>query len=220
MDYVLKIKRKIIYVFGGMALLALLLFGILFGADVVVTQSSQEIIYETTEEVPKRKVGLLLGTGKYAYGGRVNLFYQYRIDAAAALYEAGKIEFVLVSGDNGTVEYNEPEIMREDLIKRGIPEEKIVLDYAGFRTWDSVVRATEVFGEDNFIVITQKFHNERALFIAETQGINAIGFNAQEVPVSFSPKVWIRERLARVKVLLDVLFGSRPRFLGEMVVIE
>lgn len=194
--------------------------GLIIVSNELVDRSAEDFLYSATEDVPEKKVALLLGTGKYSYGGRINLYYQYRINAVVDLYEAEKIKFVLISGDNSTIEYNEPETMKADLVAEGIPEEKIYLDYAGFRTWDSMLRMREVFSEDDFIVVSQQFHNERALYIAQVNGIDAVGFNAQDVPVAFSPRVWFRERLARVKVMIDGVLKPEPKFLGEKIIIE
>lgn len=193
--------------------------GLIFYADHVVYTSARSRIYEQIEDVPTKKVALLLGSNKYTRDGRENVFYRHRIYATTALYQAGKIRFVLISGDNGTADYSEPELMRVDLVAGGIPKEKIYLDYAGFRTWDSIIRANKVFLENDFIVVSQKFHNERALFIAKANQIEAIAFNAQDVAIAQSPRVWLRERLARVKVLVDVMLKTPPKFLGETITI-
>lgn len=204
-----------IIIFTGIAAV-----GSIFYADAVVEQSAEGKVYTSVQNIPEKKVALLLGTNKYTMSGRENLFYIYRVQAIEDLYKAGKIEFVLISGDNGREEYNEPEQMRDDLITEGIPEENIYLDYAGFRTWDSIIRANKVFLENDFIIVSQEFHNKRALYIAEKNDIDAIAFNATDVPVARSPRIWLRERLARVKLLLDVLFNTDPRFLGETITIE
>lgn len=189
-------------------------------SNIWVTQNAQNNTFTDVAKIEKNKVGLLLGTSKWLMNGRDNLYYTYRINAAVDLYKSGKIEFLLISGDNSTSKYNEPTMMKEDLIKRGIPKEKIYLDYAGFRTLDSVVRAKEIFGQDHLTIISQPFHNERAIFIAENKGIEAIGFNAKDVSRRYGVKVQVREKLARVKMLLDLLFGVQPKFLGEKIVIE
>ena len=101
--------------------------------------------YNSTSQIPKNQVGLILGTSKKIIGGQPNPYYKNRISATVALYNANKINFILVSGDNGSIYYNEPNTMKKDLVAKGIPEEHIFLDYAGFRTLDSMVRAKEVF---------------------------------------------------------------------------
>lgn len=173
---------------------------------------TNHLIYDDLSAIPKNKVGLLLGTGKYAASGNINLFYKYRIDAAVKLYKAGKIEYILVSGDNSTKDYDEPSDFKNDLIAKGIPEENIFLDYAGFRTLDSVVRAKEIFGQTSITFISQKFHNQRAIYIAKHHNINAIGFNAKDVYKSH-----FREYLARSKASLDLVFNIQPKFLGNPI---
>lgn len=188
-------------------------------SEVMVKTVTKNHLYNSISEVPHKKVGLLLGTARWTLDGRKNLYYQYRINAAVELFNAKKIDYILVSGDNGTKYYDEPSTIKKDLIARGIPKNRIVLDYAGFRTLDSVVRANKVFVEDDFMVISQPFHNERAVFIAKAKGIKAIGYNARRVTHKFGIKVQIRERFARVKMMLDLIFGVQPKFLGDKIVI-
>ena len=145
-----------------------------------------------------------------------NLFYTTRIEAARMLYERGKIHHILVSGDNSTAAYNEPEAMRKSLVKAGIPERDITLDYAGFRTLDSVVRASEVFGQGSgFTIISQPFHVERALFIARANHIDAIGYGSANISIELGLRTYIREIGARWIAVYDVLFGTDPVVLGD-----
>lgn len=205
-----------------MLLFNIVFFGLVltvFLIDRDVKNSTASQLYSEVEEVPYHKVGLLLGTAKYAVGGRLNLYYKYRIRAAVALFHAKKISYVLVSGDNGTKHYDEPTKMKKDLIEAGIPEDRIVLDYAGFRTLDSVVRAKEVFQLEDYTVISQEFHNQRALYLANHFEHNAVGFNAKGVSYRYGFKVVVREYLARVKMMLDLIIGVEPKFLGEKVLI-
>ena len=167
--------------------------------------------------MPYRKVGLVLGTAKYLQGGLVNPYYRYRIDAAIQLDRQGRVKYLIVSGDNSRQDYNEPGQMRLDLMAAGVDSSRIYLDYAGFRTFDSMVRLKEVFSQESVTVISQRFHNERALFIASREGIDAIGFNAEDVSSDISYKVQIREKLARIKLFLDYAFGKQPKFLGPQV---
>ncbi|MCB0698368.1 MAG: YdcF family protein [Chitinophagaceae bacterium] len=198
---------------------ALLIAAVLF-IDYHVFHSVKSQSYNDTEDVPYNRVGLLLGTSKYVKGGRVNLFYKYRIDAAVRLYKAHKIDFIIVSGDNGTKSYNEPQTMKKDLIAQGIPEEKIYLDYAGFRTLDSVVRCKAIFGAEHVTIISQRFHNERALYIANNKGLKAVAYNADDPPKKWRIKVLIREKLARTKMFLDLLFNKQPKFYGPAIQIQ
>lgn len=189
-------------------------------SNYTIASYAQEKTYDEVSAIQKNKVGLVLGTSKMLQNGRVNLYFKYRIEATVALYKAGKIEFVLVSGDNSTSSYDEPTDFKEELIKKGIPEHKIFLDYAGFRTLDSVIRAKEIFGQEKITIISQEFHNERAIYLAGKNDIEAIGFNARNVSRRYGLKVQLREYLARTKVFLDMLFGVEPKFLGEKIEIH
>ncbi len=211
------IIKKVLYIVGA---LAVLLIVVIFIANAVISSAAAHKVYNDVTSIPENKVGLVLGTSKYLKNSNINWYYQYRINAAAELYHAGKVEFILVSGDNRHRSYNEPQTFKNDLVKKGIPEEKIFLDYAGFRTLDSMVRAKEVFGQENITVISQQFHNERAVYIAEKRGLNAIGFNAKDVNLRSGIKVKTREYLARVKVFADLVFSKQPHFLGEQIEIK
>lgn len=197
-----------------------LCFIVVLGADILVGKNASERQFSNIALVGHRKVGVLLGTNKYTGNGLQNLFYKYRIEAAVELFKAGKIDYILVSGDNSRKEYSEPEMMKADLVAEGIPEDKIFLDFAGFRTLDSIVRCKEVFGENDILVISQKFHNERAIFIADHNDIKVIGYNAKDVEGSPGLKVIIREKFARVKLLLDLTFNKKPKYLGSKIFIQ
>lgn len=186
-------------------------------ADLLVENYTSDKVYDELANLPENRVGLLLGTNRYMNSGTINRYYKYRIDAAADLYKSGKISYILASGDNSRVGYDEPEMMREDLMAKGVPSSKIFLDYAGFRTLDSVVRAKEIFGQSSITFISQQFHNERAICIAAYKGMDAVGYNARGVSLRSGIRVVIRERLARVKMVLDLLIGKGPKFLGDPI---
>ncbi len=188
--------------------------------NTVITNAAEGKTFSNINEIWKNKVGLVLGTSKKLVGGLPNPYYTFRIQAALLLYQSDKVDFILVSGDNSTTYYNEPQTFKNDLVKGGIPEDRIFLDYAGFRTLDSMVRAKEVFGLDSVTVISQKFHNERAIYLAEKKGLVAIGFNAADIAMKYGLKVQLREYLARVKVFIDLLFNTGPKFYGERVEIK
>jgi len=173
-------------------------------------------LYADTRKVPARPIALLLGTAKFVRGNRRNLFYARRIRAAAALYHAGKVRGILVSGDNSRHSYNEPELMKEDLVKLGVPERYITLDFAGRRTLDSVVRAKEIFGQSAMTVVSQAFHSQRALYLADANGIDAVAFIARGVRGRSGLRIRLREVVARARAFLDVnLLDSKPRFGGK-----
>lgn len=210
-------RKRIIYV---LFFLIFLPFALGWGAHVMVKKNAENQVFTDIEQIHKNKVGLVLGTSKYSVRGGINLYFQYRIDATVELFKKGKIDFILVSGDNSTNSYNEPKHFQEELIKRGIPADKIFLDYAGFRTLDSILRAKKVFGLTSFTVISQKFHNERAIYIANHQDMEVIGYNAKDVPQNYSIKTVVREYLARIKAVLDQLMDKQPKFLGETIEIK
>ncbi len=212
-----KLIRKI--VISVFYLFIISVFVVLF-IDFLVSLNTKDKIYGSIYDIPRNKVGLVLGTSKYRARKKINLYYKYRITAASQLYKKGKVEFLIVSGDNRRIRYNEPKLMRKDLIKMGIPPERIYLDYAGFRTFDSVVRAKEVFGLNKITIISQKFHIERAIFIAERKGIKAIGFAAKGIEPKYGLHVLIREKLARVKMVIDLLINNKPKFLGKKIKIR
>lgn len=181
-----------------------------------VKHEAKEMTFDSVEEIPYNRTGLVLGTSKKVRGGGENLFFKYRMEAVVELYKAGKIKYIIVSGDNSILEYNETRDMKKSLVALGIPEDYIVEDFAGFSTLDSVLRAKEVFGQDSITVISQEFHNERAIFIGKNHDIYALGFNAQKVPKRYGTVTITREYFARVKALLDIyVLGTMPKFYKE-----
>lgn len=189
--------------------------------DTIVRHNTNGRAYDDINSLPHNKVGLLLGTSPLDKQGNTNYYFIYRIDAAEQLIKSGKIDYILVSGDNSSVGYDEPTWMRDSLVGRGVPEDRIVLDFAGLRTLDSVVRAKEVFGQDSITIISQLFHNERALYLADHNGINAIAYNAKDVTLWHKwLKIHGREYLARVKMMIDLAINKQPHFLGEKVEIK
>jgi SanA protein len=191
-----------------------------FSANYAIEKNAENKIFSNVDNITNNKVGLVLGTAKRLQNGNINLYYKYRLKAAINLYKSKKIEFIVISGDNSTKNYDEPTDFKDDLIKAGIPENKIYLDYAGFRTLDSVVRIKEIFGQTSITIISQEFHNERAIYLAEHFNIKAIGFNAKRVSGRYGLKVQIREYLAKVKVFVDIIFKVEPKFLGEKIEIK
>ncbi len=196
---------------GSLVLLAI------FIGEVRIDHYAADRLYSDVAQIPQNPVGLLLGTSAEGRSGNPNPYFTNRIAAAAALYKAGKVEHLLITGDNGQSSYNEPMDMRRALMEAGVDSADITLDFAGFDTFDSVVRAQKIFGQQHMTVISQRFHNERALWIARAFGIEAIGFNAADPirrPTRWS---WIRERGARLKMWWDLMVGVDPHFLGEPV---
>lgn len=202
------------------ALGTLLIIAFVVGSNWWITSSVKSKMYNDVNSVEARDVALVLGTSKRLAGNVPNSFFTHRMKATAELYHAGKIKHIIVSGDNGSKYYNEPRDMYESLIELGVPAEAITMDFAGFRTLDSVVRSKKVFQQDKIIIISQEFHNYRALFIAQYYGIDAIAYNA-EAPDHAHPRTLLREYLARPKALLDLyILNKKPKFLGDTIDIQ
>jgi SanA protein len=184
----------------------------------LVGWTAQGRCYSNINEVPSRYLGVVLGCAK-KIGRYQNEFFNTRVKAAAELYHAGKVQFLLVSGDNHRNGYDEPTDLKEALIKKGVPADHIYCDYAGLRTLDSIVRAHRVFGQSDFTIISQRFHNERALYIARRSGIrDVVAFNADDVMKDWMVKMYLREIPARIKAVLDVeVLKTKPKFLGKKV---
>jgi len=188
-----------------------------FIIDRNITQLAKDRVFFDVYSIPYNKVGLVLGTTKMI-GGKPNLFYEARLDATKKLFDAGKIDVVLVSGDNSTRYYSEPQDMKDDLMERGIPDSRIVLDYAGFRTLDSVVRAEKIFSQKKYTIITQKFHCERAIYIADKKHHDAVCYAASTPKGILADRIILREKFARFKAWLDInILKKQPKFLGEKV---
>lgn len=188
-------------------------FGLLAGTTAWLTRSTSKLMYETAEAVPQAEAALVLGTSNRTRSGGVNLYFKYRMDAAAALYLTGKVRYLLLSGDHRKDNYNEPGMMRKALRERGIPNRAMKEDGAGLRTLDSVVRAQKVFGIEKMVIVSQRQHLFRALYIAKHEKITAYGLVARTPGVT--RPTWIRqtarEALARIRVILDLyLWREKP----------
>lgn len=184
-------------------------------ANLLIVRANRDRLYIRVQDVPRRDTALVLGSNRVIGNGTPNPYFIGRMEAAAALYHAGKVRRLLVSGDNSRRDYDEPTMMKEALIARGVPASAIVCDYAGFRTLDSVVRAREVFGLDACTIVTQRYHNTRALEIARANNIDAVGFCAGDAGLRFSVRSELREVASRTMAVLDLYVWHRqPRFPG------
>ncbi len=209
-----KTLKRIMYVIlaGIVLLVAVIAF-----ANWKIPHDSKAFIYSDADSIPAQKAALVLGAAKNI-GGRQNFYFTYRMQAAKELYDAGKVKVFVVSGDNRWKDYNEADDMRNSLIELGVPDSIIHCDYAGLRTLDSVVRMNKIFGQESFIIVSQEFHNERAIFIAQQEGLTAYGYNAKDLRLNRSSyRTKIREVLARVNVFKDILTNKQPRHLGERI---
>jgi SanA protein len=205
--------KRLLKIFFGLSILGIIA---LIGIDRYIAYSSAPYIYTDLDKVPRKRAALLLGTTKYVAKGRKNYFYLYRIEAAARLWKAHKVDAIVVSGDNGTRYYDETTAMYRDLIRAGVPKRYITRDYAGFRTLDSVVRAGMDFGLRDYIIVTQPFHLERAIFIARAKGQKVIGYAARDIPnTAAAYRMKLRELLARAKAFADLyVLGTMPKYYG------
>ena len=198
--------RALLYAIFALIILCLLV-------DRGVSFYVRDKIFTNIDELPHRAYALVLGTSKYIIGGKPNSYYEYRLAAAKELIDHQKVNYLLLSGDNRTVQYNEPRAMFRDLQKMGISEASMFRDFAGFRTLDSIIRADKIFQVQAFTIVSQKFHCERALLIAKAHDIDAICFVAKQPELHLSTR--IREVFARIQAVLDLILGVEPYFLGE-----
>ncbi|WGE70525.1 YdcF family protein [Actinobacillus equuli subsp. haemolyticus] len=202
---------KSIVCVGWVSVILTLFVLVIDGATGVYVKDS---IYTDIEKLPKYNDAVVLGTSKYYSKGSPNLYYKYRLEAAMTLLKRGKVKNLLVSGDNKTPYYNEPKVMQNDLRRMGVQKELIKQDFAGYRTLDSIVRAREVYQLEPFVIVTQQFHCERALFIAKYHHIDAVCF-AAKYPEGHI-KVRIREFFARLGMLWDFLMDTQPETLERV----
>lgn len=169
-----------------------------------VVYTTREQVYFDVDRLPTNDVALVLGTSRFVKSGKENLFFRYRMEATARLWKEGKVKTIILSGNNDSEYYNEPSDMRKALLRLGIPEAVMTLDYAGFRTFDSVVRCKTIFNQHKITIVSQNFHNARALYIGNHEGMEAVAFAAQDVPEGYSFQTLVREYLARPLAMLDV----------------
>jgi SanA protein len=205
---------------GALLVLALLAALAVAGARIWMEQSAGGRISASLDTLEPADAGLVLGSSMLLRNGYGNPYFTNRIAAAAALFASGKVKYLIVSGNQAGGGYDEPTDMRNVLVAAGVPENRIYRDYAGFRTLDSVLRAKAIFGQDRVILVSQHFHLVRALFLAAEHGLDFEGFEAEDVPLRYGVTTQIREALARVWALIDIVdrraahFGGQPVRLG------
>ena len=191
------------------AIMAMVCLALVLICNQIVVNNAEGKAFSDIGSIKFNKVGLLLGTTPQARLTKVtNYFFIYRIDAAEQLYKAGKIEKILISGDEHSLDgVNEPECMRDSLVARGVPSNAIILDGKGFRTINSVINANKMFGLKSFTIISQKFHNERAIYQAEHLGLDLENIQAFEAEMPRTRRAYlttVREYFARVKMFIDL----------------
>lgn len=180
--------------------------------DAIVRLRAGGRCFDDAERVPHNKMGLVLGTSPLAPDGGANMYFVYRVEAAARLYKMGKVDWLLLSGDRSGEDYDEPQAMHDALIAHGVPAESIVLDKSGFRTLNSIVHTNKVYGQSSVTIISQRFHNQRAVFLALCNGVDAVAYNAEDV-VKWNKylKIHGREYLARVRMFVDLIMRREKR---------
>ena len=210
-----RIVRRILFIAIGLFVLGAVASALaMVEADRRVESCAAGRVFTSVEGVPAHEFGLLLGTTRLVKGKYRNDYFYKRIRTAADLYRAGKIRKIIVSGDNSRTDYNETGDMKRELVAEGVAPDDVLMDYAGFRTLDSVVRARNLFGASALIVISQRFHCERAVYLADRNGIDAVGFAAEDTVVqSARMRLAVRESLARVLAVLDAeILHRKPHF--------
>lgn len=182
--------------------------------------ASRGLLFDDVGAIEHNRVGLVLGCVPRLPDGRPNLYLARRIEAAARLFHAGKVEYLLVSGDAQRDGQDEPAAMREGLLALGVPEARLVVDALGLRTLDSVARAKQVYGLSRLTLVSQRFHNERAVYLAQALGLSVVGYNAGDPPRLPRDNMRFREPFARVLAVLDMrVFGTQPKHLGAPIAI-
>jgi SanA protein len=206
----------IMFACGGLALAVVLLAWL---AERRLDRLAEPYLADDPAKLPDIAVGLVLGTAPIGPEGGPNRYFEYRLDAAAALWRVGKVRYLLVSGDRRRPDYDEPSAMRAGLIARGVPASAIYRDFAGVRTYDSMLRAKSVFGQQRLIVVSQDFHAARAIFLARGEGIEAWGLAARNVERAYSIFTELRRYPSAVRAYLDVWLDTPPRHAGPSIVI-
>ena len=220
----MKILKKKYWIYTLAALIIIPLFCIIAGYR-MVTINAIGRTYDNICEIPHNKVGLLLATSPITAGGSRNFYFENRIIAAEELYKAGKVDYIIASGGDyrgkEKMGCDEPQAIKDSLIARGVPADRIILDYEGLRTLNSIVKAKEVYGLESVTIISQKYHNERAIYLADKYGLHAVAYNAAPSPIKRNRiKNTLREYLARPKMYLDLIIGSKPKFETEEIIIK
>ena len=206
--------RRLVLAGGCAMAMLLLLIGV---AELWTWGVSSGKCHNSPTDCTADSVGLVLGCSKYIRRGYRNYFYLKRMEAAADLWKSGRVRCIIASGDNRAMNYNEPRDMRRSLIALGVPADRIVCDFAGICTYDSVVRANRIFGANRLIIVSQESHAERAVAIARHMGIEAEGLNARRFAITRRAQLraWLRERAARVAMMYDFLTSRTPRHMGK-----
>lgn len=207
----MKLLKKTILAFALFVIVGML---IIFGLEAYISKDTSTQIYSEITEIPSAKTAIILGASVHS-DGKLSPILKDRVETAYQLYKLNKIEDFLVSGDHKTDDYNEVNAIENYLLEKGVPQKDIVLDHAGFDTYDSMYRSKVVFNVQNAIVITQKFHLPRSIFIAKNMGLDYKGLEAAPVAYTSSENIKRREQLANFKAVWELIFNQKPATLKE-----
>lgn len=208
--------KRVLKIFIILLALGFVLFVLI---NVFITLSSFRSIFTEASELTQHKAALVLGARVYTNGTMSPMFLD-RAQTALELYQVGKVKKILVSGDHGRPDYDEVNTAKDFLLEKGVAPGDIFLDHAGFDTYDSLYRAREIFGVSSLVIVTQKFHLPRAIYIAHALGLDAVGFSADKQKYVGMTRNRIRESLARIKAFWNITSNSSPKFLGEKIPIS
>lgn len=198
---------KILMVICG---LAILLFLLLVVSNKIIEHNARGKVFGTIHNIPKTEYAIVLGTNPRLESGKDNPYFVTRIDAAVKLYTSGKVKYLIMSGNDKNGEFNEPHEMKIAAVKKGVPAKSIILDAHCKRTYDTILRAKLIYHLKSFIVVSQKFHNERAVYLANKNGLEVVGYNAKDIDGYFSFKTRTREYFARIRAFSDGIFNPKP----------
>lgn len=208
----INIKKIALY----LLLIAILGVLSLVGLSYHISHKTEDFIYEDKNALPEAYTVIVLGASVKS-DGELSVVLRDRVESALLLYENNKVKRFLLSGDNGSLYYNEPSAMKKYLLERGVPEEDIFMDFAGFDTYDSVFRANYIFDVDKAIVVSQRFHLPRAIYLARSMGLDFYGFIGDRRKYEAETRNNFRELIANVKALGELLINKDPHFKGEKI---
>lgn len=200
----------------ALAILATFAICFLLGLSLRIKYTTKNYIFSNQVNLPEAYTVIVLGASVKS-DGELSIMLRDRVESALLLYKEGKVKRFLLSGDNGSTYYNEPSAMKKYLLERGVPETDIFLDYAGFDTYDSVYRASYIFDVDRAIVVSQRFHLPRAIYIARSMDLDFYGYTGDRRIYEQESRNRLRELLANLKAWGELLIDKEPHFLGDKI---
>jgi len=210
------VKKKFKKYLKKVVLICVIGVGIIFVVNWYILKSTKGQIFYEQDKLPEKQTALLLGARVYS-DGRLSHVMQDRAETAIEIYKLGKVRKILISGDHGTSEYDEVNTIKDYLLRKGVKSEDVFTDHAGFDTYDSIYRARDIFEVDSMVIVTQKFHLPRAVYIANSLGVESVGIVADKRIYIDKERSAIRESIARIKASLNVIFNAQSKFLGDSI---